>query len=255
MELFDTHAHLYTEEFDADRAEALQRALEEGVRRIYLPNIDSSSIASMLRMEKEYPETCFPMMGLHPCSVNEHYGEELSIVRHWLSKQKFAAVGEIGLDYYWDKTFMEQQKDAFSLQIDLAIQYGLPIVIHQRDCFEEVIRIVERKNTPELKGIFHCFNGTAGQAVQVLSLGGFKLGIGGPLTYKNSKLPDVVRDLPLNSIVLETDAPYLPPVPYRGKRNESSYLKYVAEKLAQIKGISLEEVAEITTNNAREVFS
>jgi TatD DNase family protein len=254
MAFTDSHAHLFAEEFDADRAEAVRRAVACGVKKMYLPNIDSSSIAPMLKLEEQFPENCFAMMGLHPGSVNEKYGEELQVVEHWLGKRKFCAIGEIGMDYYWDKTFISQQKDAFSRQIDLAKEFLLPVIIHQRECFDDLFEIVRSKNDKNLRGIFHCFTGTLEQAEKIISLGGFKLGIGGVLTYKKSELPEVVKQIDLKHIVLETDSPYLPPAPYRGKRNESSYIIFVAQKIAEVKGISLEEVAEATSINAEEIF-
>jgi TatD DNase family protein len=254
MVLIDTHTHLFSTEFDKDRAEAIQRAVSEGVRKLFLPNIDSSSVTGMLELEREFPDNCFAMMGLHPCSVGKEYGMELKRVEEWLMKRPFRAVGEIGMDYHWDKTFIIEQKAAFEKQIDLAKMHNLPIVIHQRDCFEEVLEIVQRKNDPGLKGVFHCFTGSVEQANSIISLGGFKMGIGGTLTYKNSSLPDVLKQINPEHIVLETDSPYLPPVPHRGKRNESSFIILVAQKLAGIMGITLEEVAEITTRNAEEIF-
>lgn len=221
---------------------------------MFLPNIDSSSIASMLKLEVAFPENCFAMMGLHPCSVNEKYEEELKIIEEWFEKRKFYAVGEIGMDYHWDKTFINQQKHAFARQIDLAKKYSLPIVIHQRECFDDLFEIVKSKNDTSLKGIFHCFTGTIGQANKIIALGGFKMGIGGAVTYKKSELPEVLKQIDMKHIVLETDSPYLTPAPYRGKRNESSYIIFVAQKVAEIKGVSVEEVAEITTRNAEEIF-
>lgn len=194
------------------------------------------------------------MMGLHPCSVKENYLEELKIIEDWFLKRKFSAVGEIGMDYHWDKTFIPQQKDAFSKQIDLAKKYNLPIVIHQRECFDDVFEIVKSKNGNNLKGIFHCFTGTIEEANRIISLGGFKMGIGGAVTYKNSKLPEVLKQIDLKHIVLETDSPYLTPVPHRGKRNESSFIIFVAQKIAEVKGITVEEVAKITTKNAEDIF-
>ena len=255
MNLTDTHTHLFAEEFDNDRAEMIQRAISSGVKKMFLPNIDAGSIASMFKLEEQFPQNCFGMMGLHPCSVNEQYGEELTIVEHWLGKRKFIAVGEIGLDYHWDKTFIPQQKDAFSKQIDGAKKYNLPIVIHQRDCFEDCFEIVKSKNDKTLKGIFHCFSGTLEEANKIISLGNFKLGIGGVITYKKSELPEVLKQIDLKHIVLETDSPYLAPVPHRGKRNESSYLTIIANKIAEAKEISVEEVARITTQNAEIFFS
>ncbi|MFI5164360.1 MAG: TatD family hydrolase [Bacteroidia bacterium] len=254
MSLIDTHTHLFSEEFDPDRTETVHRAISAGVKKFFLPNIDSSSIASMLALEKQFPKNCFAMMGLHPCSVNGQYEDELKIVEDWLGKRKFSAVGEIGMDYFHDKTFILQQKDAFSKQIDFAKRYSLPIVIHQRECFDDAFEIVQSKNDKNLKGIFHCFTGTIEQANKMIALGGFKLGIGGVVTYKNSGLAQVLKQIELNHLVLETDSPYLTPVPHRGKRNESSFITFVAQKIAEIKEISVEEVTEITTQNAEETF-
>lgn len=255
MILIDTHTHLFAEEFDSDRSEMVQRALASGVRKFYLPNIDSSSVPGMLALEKQFPATCFAMMGLHPCSVNDRYEEELKLVEEWFAKRKFSAVGEIGMDYHWDKTFVEQQKDALIRQLNLAKKYQRPVVIHQRECFEDLFAIVEKHNGGGLKGVFHCFTGTLEEANRIIGLGSFKMGIGGAVTYKNSKLPEVLKAIDLKHLVLETDSPYLTPVPHRGKRNESSYITFVAHKLAEIKGISTEEVAQITTRNAEEIFA
>ena len=250
----DTHSHMYAEEFSADLAEVMQRAVKEGVSKIYLPAIDSNSAASMLQLETSYPDHCVAMMGLHPCYVKENYLEELAFVKSWLSKRKFAAVGEIGLDYYWDRNFDNQQKEAFMIQIDWALDYNLPIVIHSRDSMDDTIEMVSSKQNGSLRGIFHCFSGTYEQAIKIIDLG-FLLGIGGVLTYKKSGLAEIVEKLPLTAIVLETDSPYLTPVPFRGKRNESSYLKYVATKLAEIKRLPLEEISKLTTANAEKIFS
>lgn len=250
----DTHTHLYSEEFNADRANVIKKAISAGVTKLYLPNIDSTSIDGMLALEKEYPQNCFPMMGLHPCSVNENVEAELNLVGDWLAKRKFSAVGEIGIDLYWDKTFFEQQKMAFKKQIDWALQYDLPIVIHCRDAFDEIFEILTAY--PKLpKGIFHCFSGNLEQANKIIEHTQFKLGIGGVVTFKNSGLDKVVEQIDMKHLVLETDSPYLAPVPFRGKRNESGYLMMVAEKVAQIKNSSIAEVAEITTKNAEEIFS
>lgn len=250
----DTHTHLFSGEFEGNGPAAVQSAIQAGVSRMYLPNIDSASIAAMIALEKQFPENCFAMMGLHPCSVNEKYGEELAIVEHWLAKRKFIAVGEIGMDYHWDKTFIAQQKDAFSMQIGLAKKHGLPIVIHQRECFEDTLEIVKENNDASLKGVFHCFTGTIGEAKQIIALGGFKMGIGGVVTYKKSTLPEVLKETDLRHFVLETDSPYLAPAPHRGKRNESAYLTIIAARVAEIKGISIDEVAEVTTQNAKVIF-
>ncbi len=254
MSLVDTHTHLFAEEFDADRSEAVQRAISAGVGKFFLPNIDSTSIQGMLRLEEQFPGKCFAMMGLHPCSVNEKYEEELKIVEDWFGKRTFSAVGEIGMDYHWDRTFIEQQKDAFARQLELAKKYKVPVVIHQRECFEDLFRIVKEHNAGTLRGIFHCFTGSVEEANRIISLGGFKMGIGGAVTYKNSKLPEVLKQVDLKRLVLETDSPYLPPVPHRGKRNESSFITLVAQKIAEVKGIAVEEVAEVTTRNAQEIF-
>lgn len=249
----DTHTHLYSEEFNADRHEAISGAIAKGVTKFYMPNVDSSSIEGMLALEVHYPEQCLPMMGLHPCSVKENYREELEIVKKWLDLRRFAAIGEIGIDLYWDKTFIKEQELAFKEQIFWALEYNYTVVIHCRNAFDEILSIL--KSFEKLpKGIFHCFSGDFIQAQQILSLGNFKLGIGGVVTFKNSGLDKVVEQLNINDIVLETDAPYLAPVPHRGKRNESAYIPLVAEKIALLKNMSIEEVAEITSKNALEVF-
>lgn len=253
MFLIDTHTHLYSEEFDQDRDAAITRCLENGINKLYLPNVDSESIPRMLDLEKTYPEVCIAMMGLHPCSVKENYKEELTIVKEWLDKRYFVAVGEIGIDLYWDKTFINEQIEAFNLQMDWAIEKNIPIVIHCRDAFDEIFEVLSKRDKLPI-GIFHCFSGNLEQANKIIDLGGFKLGIGGVLTFKNSGLDKVVEQIDLKHLVLETDSPYLAPMPHRGKRNESSYTKLVAEKLAAIKNCSLEEIAEITTQNAKEVF-
>jgi TatD DNase family protein len=245
---------LYADAFQADREEMIQRSIDSGITRLFLPNIDSTSIPGLFALAKAWPENCFPMMGLHPCSVNESFQQELKVVEHWLSQKKFYALGEIGVDLFWDKSFTEQQLYAFEFQIKLAIQYKLPIVIHTRNAFDEAYAIVEKHKGPQLTGVFHCFTGTRDEAEKIIALGGFKLGIGGVLTFKNSGLDKVVEQLPLEHLVLETDSPYLAPVPYRGKRNESAYIRIVAEKLAGLKKCSLEEVARITTENSTHLF-
>lgn len=262
MILADTHAHLYAEEFDNDRDAMMANAMASGVQLFFLPNIDHTSIPGMLSLVKKYPGTCFPMMGLHPCYVTKTYEDDLRVVMHWLEKCnsapgaefRFCAVGEIGIDLYWDKTFFAQQQDAFRRQIELAKQYKLPIVIHTRNSFDESYSIVSELNDDSLTGIFHCFSGNTEQAEKVIALGGFKLGIGGVVTFKNSGLDKVVEAIGIEHMVLETDAPYLAPVPHRGKRNESAYVKLVAEKIAAIKNISVEEVARVTTGNAKKMF-
>ncbi len=254
MTLIDTHCHLYLPEFDADREAMLQRATSKGISAFYLPGIDSSVIDSMLAMEAAWPEQCFPMMGLHPCSVKENFKEELSIIEDWLGKRSFVAIGEIGLDFYWDKTFIQQQYEAFKQQMELALQYNLPIVIHSRNAMKECIDTVKPYAAKGLKGIFHCFGDSLDLANEIINMG-FYIGIGGVITYKKSGVAEVVKDIPLDLIVLETDAPYLAPVPFRGKRNESSYISYVAEKIAEVKEVSVDEVAAVTTANARNIFT
>jgi TatD DNase family protein len=251
--IVDTHCHLYLDEFKNDITAVIKRAEDEGVHKFYLPGIDSSEIENMLLLETKFPGKCIAMMGLHPCYVKENYQEELAIVKTWLTKRKFAAVGEIGLDFYWDKTFVTQQYEAFRLQIELSLQYNLPIVIHTRDAIQECIDVVKEYKSSSIKGIFHCFGGTVENANEIIDAG-FYVGIGGVLTYKKSGLAEVLDKIDLKHIVLETDSPYLTPVPFRGKRNESSYLKYVIEKLAEIKKVSIEEVAAVTSANAEKIF-
>jgi TatD DNase family protein len=251
--MIDTHTHLYLEDFDEDRDEMLQRAVQAGIRQFFMPNIDSSSVERLLDAESRYPGLCIPMMGLHPCSVNENYQQELNIVRSWLDNKKFCAIGEIGIDLYWDSTFLEQQKKAFLMQTEWAMERGLPIIIHTRNSLDLVLEIIKPLKNPGLRGIFHCFGGTISQAETILELG-FLLGIGGVLTFKNSGLCETVKKLPLEHMVLETDAPYLAPHPFRGKRNEESYLKVIVEKLAECKEISEEEIIVTTTENAKKNF-
>jgi len=248
----DTHTHLYDEKLIADAGQ-IQRAIDAGVTKLYMPNCDSTTINGMLQLADQWPQNCFPMMGMHPCYVKENYREELAIAEAWLAKRKFYAVGEIGLDYYWDKTFVAEQKIAFEQQIDWALQYDLPIIIHSRESTEDCINIVRKKQEGKLRGIFHCFSGSLQQA-QKIADAGLYLGIGGVVTYKTSNLPDIIKEMGLANIVLETDAPYLSPVPYRGKRNESSYIPIIAHKIADVLGISVEEVATATTTNAEKIF-
>jgi len=254
MILTDTHAHIYLPEFAETRIEMLKRAEKEGVNKILLPAIDSESHADLVELAARFPAQCRPMMGLHPCYVKENYLEELAIARNYLEKEGFVAVGEIGLDFYWDKTFTEQQYLAFEEQIRWALEFSLPIAIHSRNSTDECIEVVRRHQNGKLKGVFHCFSGNAEQARQIMDLG-FYLGIGGVVTFKNGGLDKVFETIGLDRVVLETDAPYLAPVPFRGKRNEPSYLKYVVEKLAQIKQITEKEVALITERNVGELFT
>jgi TatD DNase family protein len=253
MMLTDTHTHFYAEEFDADRDFLLKNAIDLGIQRFYLPNVDSGSIPRMLKLESDHPANFFAMMGLHPCSVKENYKNELVVVEDWLGKRKFKAVGEIGIDLYWDKTFIEEQKYSFRKQIELALHYKLPIVIHCREAFDEIYAVM-KEYTKLPPGIFHCFSGTLDQANKVLELGGYKLGIGGVVTFKNSGLDKVVEQIGLEHLVLETDAPYLAPIPFRGKRNEPAYLFNIAKKIAELKHVSVEEVARITSANSDLIF-
>ncbi len=254
MNLIDTHTHLYLPEFKADIEEVLARAKAAGVTTFYLPNIDSSSINDLLELEKNHPDSCIAMMGLHPCSVKENYKDELKLVNEWLGKRSFAAVGEIGLDYFWDQSFIPQQKEAFAQQIDWAQQYDIPIVIHSRNSLQDCIDIVKQKQNGTLRGIFHCFGGTLNEAKQIIDLN-FLMGIGGVVTYKKAGLAELLKDIPIAHLVLETDAPYLTPVPFRGKRNEPCYLSYVVEKIAEAKSMSIEEVVVGTTENAFKLFA
>ncbi|HLK29604.1 MAG TPA: TatD family hydrolase [Puia sp.] len=253
MKLRDTHCHLYSKEFEGDIEQVIQRAEVAGVEKFYLPAIDSSTLQAMLGIETKFPGKCFAMAGLHPCSVKENFKEELKIVEELLQKRKFAAVGEIGLDFYWDRNFDQNQFEAFHLQIEWALHYDLPIVIHSRESMRQSIDVVKTHQNGKLGGIFHCFSGNADEAKEIIDLG-FYLGIGGVLTYKKSTLPEALKDIDLSHLVLETDAPYLSPVPFRGKRNESSYIIYVAQKLAEVKNVSVEEVAVVTTANAEKIF-
>ena len=254
MELIDSHCHLYVSDFAADINEVIKRAKNAGIKRFYLPAIDRESESLLFDLESRFPGECFAMQGLHPCSVKGDFSEELKRVETSLSLRKFAAVGETGLDFYWDRSFESQQYQAFHQQIEWALHYALPIVIHSRQSIEQTIAVVREYQKGSLNGIFHCFNEDEQSAREIIALG-FYLGIGGTVTYKNSKLPEVLKNIPLENIVLETDAPYLPPVPFRGKRNESSYIRYVAQKLAEIKEVDVETVATITTANALKIFA
>lgn len=253
MQLIDTHTHLYADQFDQDREETIRRAIDLGVERMYLPNIDNSSIEAMLALEARFPEHCFAMMGLHPCSVKENFLEELAIVRSWLERRSFKAVGEIGIDLFWDKTYVAEQEQAFLTQVEWAVEFDLPIVIHSRESIDEILKLLQPVKTSVLRGVFHCFTGTMAQAEAIIDLG-FYLGIGGVLTFKKSGLEEVLQNIPLDHVVLETDAPYLAPTPYRGKRNESAYVQLVADKLAAVYGIESEKIAEVTSRNALILF-
>jgi TatD DNase family protein len=253
MIITDTHTHLYSEAFDDDRSQMIERAISQNVSRFFIPAIDSSYTKAMLKLEAEYPEHVYLMMGLHPTSVKDNYKEELRHVEELLAKRQFYAVGEIGIDLYWDTSTLAIQQESFRYQINLAKQYGLPIVIHCRDAFDEVFEVLEEANDDKLFGIFHCFTGTLEQAHKAISYN-MKLGIGGVATFKNGKIDQFLKVIDLKHIVLETDAPYLAPKPYRGKRNESSYIIKVVEKLAEIYNVSEEKIAEITTENSKEIF-
>jgi len=253
MILTDTHTHLYSEAFDEDRAAMMQRAFDNNVQRMFVPAIDSTYTESMLRLEEEYPEHVFLMTGVHPTHIKENYLDELKHVRELLTKRSFVAIGEIGIDLYWDKTLLSQQQDAFRAQIQLAKQYQLPIVIHCRDAFDEVFEILEEEKGTDLFGVFHCFTGTIEQAKLAISYN-MKLGIGGVVTFKNGKIDQFLNEIELKHIVLETDAPYLAPTPYRGKRNETSYVVNVVNKLAEIYQTTIEEIASVTTENSKKVF-
>ena len=249
----DTHAHLYLPEFDNERENVIDRAIKQGVTKILLPNINSSSIGPMNEMTVRFPGVCYPMMGLHPTSVKENYREELERIERELEHGSYIAIGEIGIDLYWDKIHLKEQCLAFTRQLDLSLQHRLPVVIHARESFGEILEILEGYRNKGLSGVFHAFTGSPHIAGKAITLG-FKLGIGGILTYKNSSLSDVVRESDLKDLVLETDSPYLTPVPFRGKRNESSYIPYIAEMVKQIKNITLDEVAQVTTQNVLSLF-
>ena len=255
MKFIDTHTHLFAKEFDNDINDVIENAINTGVEKMLLPNIDSTTTKSMISLCQKFPENCYPMIGLHPCSVQkETIEKEIEHIKDELKRNKFVAIGEIGIDLYWDKTKLVIQKEAFIQQIKLAKKYKLPIAIHVRDSFTEAIEIIESLNDEKLRGVFHCFTGNIDDAQRVINLGGFYLGIGGVLTFKNSGLSKTIAAINSKYLILETDAPYLAPSPNRGKRNESKYLVNIAEKLAEIHNIDIEEIAEITTANAKHLF-
>lgn len=251
--LIDTHSHIYSTDFIHDREEIIQRAYSNDVRKIILPNIDSSSVKNMLDMVDSYPHICIPLMGLHPTSINHDYREELQVVEYWLKKRKFYGIGEIGIDLYWETAFLEEQLDAFRYQLELARQHQLPVVIHVRDSFDEVYKVLQEVKDKKLNGVFHSFTGTYEQAQLIIELG-FKIGVGGIVTFKKSGLDEIISKIDPSHLILETDSPYLTPVPFRGKRNESSYLVYIAQKIAELHQITVGEIAKITTENARNLF-
>lgn len=254
MSFIDTHAHLYLDEFKADIETVIANAVSEGVTEIYLPNISSHTIAPMNALVYAYPSICYPMIGLHPCEVKENYKEELAIIADQAATNKYIAIGEIGMDLYWDKSFLREQQAAFIFQIKLAKKAGLPLAIHVRNAFDEVLEILDDHNDENLRGVVHCFTGTRIQAQHIIDYGGFALGIGGCVTFKNGGLDLIIPDLSIDHLILETDAPYLTPTPFRGKRNESRHIPLIADKIAQLKGMKIEDVALITTKNARELF-
>lgn len=251
--MIDTHAHIYVKEFKGDLENIVTRSQESGVQKIFMPNIDHSSIDAMLEVEHQYPQVCYAMMGLHPGSVTKDFEKELYLVEEWLNKRKFLAIGEIGMDLYWDKTFKSHQEEAFRIQVNWAKKFHLPIVIHCREAFEETITIVEALYEESLTGVFHCFTGSKEEAARITKMG-FYVGIGGVSTFKNSGLDKVLLEIDLQNILLETDSPYLAPVPHRGKRNEPAYLSLIAQRIADIKAISVEKVTTTTTQNAEKLF-
>jgi len=250
----DTHAHIYLKEFDQDRAEMLDRALEIGVQKIYMPNIDHQSVDAMLETEGRNPNRCISMMGLHPCSVRKDFQKELYVVEDWLRKRPFSAIGEVGTDLYWDTSFWEQQKEALVIQANWATQYQLPLIIHCRESMAQTIEILKPLCNNRLRGIFHCFTGTLEEANAIIDMG-FYLGIGGVVTFKNGGLDKVLPGIPIERIVLETDSPYLAPVPHRGKRNEPTYLSLIASRIAGLKGTTLEGIQDVTSGNAEKLFA
>ena len=253
MTYIDTHTHIYLEQFDADRAEVVGRALNRGVKQLIMPNVDCNTIDAMMKASSDFPNVCLPMMGLHPTSVNMEFEKELEWVEEWLAKERFVAIGETGIDLYWDKTWLEEQKRSLHRHAELALTYDLPLVLHARKSLNEIFEVLASFKGNGLKGVFHCFPGSVQDAERVVDMG-FLMGIGGVVTYNNSSMSKVVEAFGLEHFVLETDSPYLSPVPYRGKRNESAYIPDIALKIAHIKGISLEQVAGVTTENARKLF-
>jgi TatD DNase family protein len=250
--MIETHAHIYDSQYDVDLNDMLNRAWNSGIEEIWMPNCDANTVNRMLEIADKEPERCLPMIGLHPCYVNETFEKELRVMEDWLGKRKFIAIGEIGMDLFWDKTYRAQQEEAFLYQCKLAVDHGLWIDIHSREAFAETVTLIERFSNPTLKGIFHCFTGTLDEAKTAIELG-FKLGIGGVATFKNGGLDKVLPHLSLEDIVLETDSPYLAPVPYRGKRNEVAYIELVAQKVADLMEVSKRELIEQTTKNAKQV--
>lgn len=254
MQFTDSHAHVYLGQFEQDRDEVIRKSIDSGVGRIYMPNVDSKTIDAMLEAESTHPQVCIPMMGLHPCSVNDQFEKELQLVEHWLNKRSFAAVGEIGTDLYWDRTYWAQQQEALKIQLQWGLDFDLPVVLHSRDSIDETIQLVRPFSDKGLKGVFHCFTGNGEQAEAIIEMG-FFLGIGGVATFKNGGLDKVLDKIPVHHLMLETDSPYLAPVPYRGKRNEPSYIPLIAERISVITGETVENIAQITTDNALKLFN
>jgi TatD DNase family protein len=253
MNLIDTHTHLFSSQFDEDRNAVVQKAIDNGVSKMLLPNISSETIEAMHQLCQDFPKHCYPMMGLHPCDVKDDYLKELEIVKAQLDKSKYVAVGEIGIDLYWDKSTLDIQKKAFRQQLIWAKEYDLPVAIHIRESFDEIFEVIEEVNDEKLRGVFHCFTGTKEQGLRAIDMG-FMLGIGGVVTFKNSGLDQTLSGLPLAQLILETDSPYLAPTPHRGQRNESAFIPLMAQKLADIYEMDIEEVARITTQNAKTLF-
>jgi TatD DNase family protein len=253
MRLIDTHTHLYLEQFESDRHSVIASAINKGVDTFLLPNIDRHSIAPMLQLCADFPRNCFPMIGLHPTSVGTDFKQQLQLVEQELEKHPFIGIGEIGLDFYWDTTFKEQQMEALRYQLQLAIKHDLPVAIHTRDAFPEILDEVEQAQNGHLKGVFHCFSGNKEDAIRIMNMG-FLMGICGVVTFKKSSLPEVVQSIPMEYLLLETDSPFLAPAPFRGKRNESGYLMHIARKLAEIKDVTIDQIASDTTANAQKLF-
>ncbi len=251
--MVDTHTHLYDEQFDSDREAVIARALECGVKRMLLPNVDTQTLEPMLDVCRLYPGRCFPMVGLHPTSVGKEFESQLDLMRQYLDNEQVVAIGEVGVDLYWDKQYIDQQIEAFRIQIDWAKRYRLPVSIHCRKSYNEIISVLKKEQDGSLTGVFHCFPGNVRQAEEVIALG-FALGIGGVVTYKNAEMATVVQHVGIEHILTETDAPYLPPAPFRGKRNESAYIYNIVQKIAELKGISTEQTAHVTANNAERIF-
>jgi len=253
MTFVDTHSHIYLPQFDVDRDDSIRRAAEKGVKKMILPNIDSGSIASMNKVVKQYPDICFPLMGLHPTSVKENFEDELNIILNELNTDRYIGIGEIGIDLYWDKTYISEQEEVFEKQVRLALSKDLPFVIHARESYNEIMNVLKKINAPMFKGIFHAFSANIEEAKTAIEMG-FYIGIGGVLTFKNAHLAEVVKNISLESIVLETDSPYLAPVPHRGKRNESSYIPLIAKRMAELKEVTVKEVSQTTTSNTSQIF-